>query len=361
MLVPHRAKSRGFTLVELLVVIAIIALLISILLPSLAAAREQAKKAKCLANLRDLQAAGFAYAVEDQNENLIPVHENVLVNEGTGYISGSRRAWGGKAGSSDYANGFYATGYDDDHLGFGPARRPLNKYLYRTGFADRFGMEEAERLQDERIDLPVFKCPSDVGFAAPDTKMPDEYRRKFMGHSLYDTYGSSYAVNSLLVGIPGLTNLASLGPWIRPYSQIPRPSITLTMSETRDRTNAAWMGLIWESPTFNHFNHGGAPRTHNYAFADGHVHVVDFTVRSNVSGIVDEITLNYGEWKMKGADTVVVAVTGYGSNCDGTPRGPFTFGPSGTMLGHLLWSGPGWVHHTFPAPSVETNICWPPP
>ena len=71
MRVSHRTRSRGFTLVELLVVIAIIALLISILLPSLAAAREQAKKAKCLANLRDLQAAGFAYAGEDRNENLI--------------------------------------------------------------------------------------------------------------------------------------------------------------------------------------------------------------------------------------------------------------------------------------------------
>ena len=151
--VSQRTGGRAFTLVELLVVIAIIALLISILLPSLAAAREQAKKAKCLANLRDLQAAGFAYAGEDQHENLIPVHENVMVNEGTSYISGSRRSWGGKAGSSDYADGFYATGYNQSHLGFGPAKRPLNKYLYRTGFADRFGMEEEERRKDERIDL----------------------------------------------------------------------------------------------------------------------------------------------------------------------------------------------------------------
>ena len=55
-------RSRAFTLVELLVVIGIIALLISILLPTLGKAREASKRAVCLANLRTIGQAYQLYA-----------------------------------------------------------------------------------------------------------------------------------------------------------------------------------------------------------------------------------------------------------------------------------------------------------
>ena len=66
----ERLNPRGFTLLELLVVIGIIAVLMAILLPTLATARDAGKKASCLANLRQMGEAIHAYA--NENENTIP-------------------------------------------------------------------------------------------------------------------------------------------------------------------------------------------------------------------------------------------------------------------------------------------------
>jgi len=74
-----RFQHRGFTLIELLVVIAIISLLVSILLPVLGTAREQAKQVVCRNNLRNIWTGVIHYSLN--NRDRAPFLEDININD----------------------------------------------------------------------------------------------------------------------------------------------------------------------------------------------------------------------------------------------------------------------------------------
>ena len=96
-------KRKGFTLIELLVVIAVIALLLSVILPSLQKAKEYARRVTCSTNQRGLAQAVFVYA--ENNDGEVPPVNNFYLNpQMQRYAHWGRWFRTTSGGSSDYWN-----------------------------------------------------------------------------------------------------------------------------------------------------------------------------------------------------------------------------------------------------------------
>ncbi len=327
--VSGRWRPRtAFTLIELLVVVAIIALLISILLPSLKRAREQAKMVACQASLKGISTAGNTYAASDKSEMSIPVHR--LMGIGVGAVG--EYEYGGKAGIGEPQQGVdpLSSRWGTQN-GRGPATRGLNTVIYKGGFndyADDPGPNNQNWLNDTTLDVGIFKCPSDKGYSGHHyTAWQDS------GLTSYDHYGNSYSASTGWIGRPGAgCKLESNSSFLKPISRVPNPANTIYFMENAGR-------FAWRK---------------NYG-ADG---------CGSLSGALgNDVESAVKGWHGKPWNFATAFVDGHSSvvTIDGhyQPQPQLSSYPDGEDYGvwHcVIIRGPNWQIDTLPAPSVLTSI-----
>ncbi|MEE8171071.1 MAG: prepilin-type N-terminal cleavage/methylation domain-containing protein, partial [Phycisphaerae bacterium] len=170
-------RPGGFSLIELLVVIAIIALLVSIVLPSMGRAREQAKVTKCQSNLRSIMQFTIMYQAEQSAGQIWWYRLPFPAELPTPNLMTPWAFGGFKAPLADRPDGYDAdTDFLPTHL------RPLNEFA-------------APQAQEDEI-VEVYICPSDrtwntavIGSDGP--RVPED-----QGVASWQVNGSSYTLNA---------------------------------------------------------------------------------------------------------------------------------------------------------------------
>jgi len=328
-----RRRVPAVTLTETVVGIAVVVVALSVFFPGLAQARRQSKMVRCLANLNRISAASMIYAAGDRSQFAIPQHPRA------GEVPGAlgQYTWGGKSGVGEPLAGTDRLSSKWGTLeGRGPSTRPLNKILFRDTLPDNQfdpGAFGSNLFDDTQLDLDVYHCPSDFGYAG-------YHFRAWRNSKLtsFDHYGNSYTASTSWIGVPGQgCQLLSNSSFLKPISRVPNPATTIMYMENCGRfafrvppsprgcqtlsgqpdpefptSVRGWHGRMWMFQT---------------AFVDGHAGMI----RMERSQEPEPFLGRYPD-----------------------------FG-SGNETNHSFWRcvifrGPGWQLDTLPAPPVQTSI-----
>ncbi len=215
----HRQPvQRTFTLIELLVVVAVSALLVSILLPTLVAARERARRLKCASNLHQI-AIGWLMYTDHELGGAFPY-----------YLKNIQWFYGGKMDRYQYPQ-------------LALDRRPVNWYVG----SDPYGNHTAE----------IFHCPFDRG--AEFLRSPRWYHP-----SSYDYYGNSYPTNGEFFRLPPKPRV------VRDSIRLPLSLVVLVGDHQMVAPGSPDLLARW---------HDEAGLRMNVAFLDGHAEFMEFEYR----------------------------------------------------------------------------------
>jgi prepilin-type N-terminal cleavage/methylation domain-containing protein/prepilin-type processing-associated H-X9-DG protein len=257
-----KSTRRAFTLIELLVALSILAILFSILLPALAAARVEGLKTKCLSRLRALAQTASAYSTDDSRGVYGPVHPLAAEYNSEGYAD-----YGGGPGIVNLPNDIgqaYMWGND-----FDPTQRPFNQMIFGVGGVAAPGVGGAGDMSQ----FEGFRCPGEeFGYQEwPDWQAPPEE----VEHPYFIADGTSYRMNNLIWGEPGKTHWVG-GVYGRAVSQIPDSSVTIGFMEARAfqtiYTNDTWGFLPVHGELTGYHKRLGY---FNLSYADGHAAFAD--------------------------------------------------------------------------------------
>jgi prepilin-type N-terminal cleavage/methylation domain-containing protein len=245
---------RAFTLIELLVVISIIALLIAILLPSLARAKELANRAVCAANVRGIIQSMFIYAQSNQSQ-----FPTVLPPASTTYQNGPGAAASDSAGNfGTILENMYGS----------------NAWQQGSPMACMWLM-----VLSGQITPKSFICPSDplATMASDEYSASSTYYSNFgvvngtvsttgQGESYSMAFPWNYMDGAFIVGSWWNTNAATAElPVVSDMA--PAADTTATGNAERDPTQA--LTNTYGNYIFNSGNHNGEGQ--NVGFGDAHV------------------------------------------------------------------------------------------